>query len=119
MDPISAEDVRDNAISPTLDTAESKNSSRRKILAEATFQDTFPQGCQFSPDGLCLLTAQNNDLLLYNTEFGGRGEDDSSTLAPWKPALTCPAGDSVRAYQWYPHMDSSDPSTCCFIGTAR
>jgi hypothetical protein len=116
MNPTSSvEDVRGSA-SPTIDESESK-SSCRKILVEATFQDTFPQGCQFSPDGLCLLTAQSNELLLYNTEFGR--EDDSNPPPPWNPALKCPAGDSVRSYLWYPHMDSRDPSTCCFVGTAR
>ena len=84
--------------------------STRKI-AEAVVQDTFPQDCRFSPDGLCVLTTQGHELTLYNT--------DSSGTAAWKPALQCPAGDSVRAYEWYPHMDSREPSTCCFVGTAR
>lgn len=101
----------------------------RKVLVKSAFQDdSFPQGCQFSPDGLCVLTAHSNELLLFNTEFGTDegGDDDSltttTTTTPrplWNPALKCPAGDSVRAYQWYPHMNSSDPSTCCFVGTAR
>jgi len=89
-------------------------SFKRKILSEATTQDAFPQGCQFSPDGLCILTAQNHELMLYDTTLT-EGSNDPA----WRPALTSPAGDSVRAYQWYPHMKSSDPATCCFVGAAR
>lgn len=82
----------------------------RKI-AEAVVQESFPQDCRFSPDGLCVLTSRGHELVLYNT--------DSGTTTAWKPALQCPAGDSVRAYEWYPHMDSREPSTCCFVGTSR
>ncbi len=87
--------------------------STRKI-SEAVLQETFPQDCRFSPDGLCVLTSHGHELVLYNTEL----QSDSENTV-WKPALRCPAGDSVRAYEWYPHMDSREPSTCCFVGTAR
>jgi len=73
---------------------------------------TFPQGCKFSPDGLCVLTAQCNQLMLYNTQT-------TATNDEWKAALKCEGGDSVRSYEWYPHMNSSDPSSCCFAGVSR
>jgi telomerase Cajal body protein 1 len=25
----------------------------------------------------------------------------------------------VQSFNWYPHMDSQNPSTCCFVGTSR
>ena len=73
--------------------------------------EVFPQGCQFSPDGLCILTAESNELALYNVEASEGNE--------WNAALRCPAGDAIRDYAFYPHMDSRDPSSCCFLGTAR
>eukprot|EP00934_Nitzschia_sp_Nitz4_P002358 Nitzschia sp. Nitz4//scaffold12_size214221//188803//190141//NITZ4_001533-RA/size214221-augustus-gene-0.37-mRNA-1//-1//CDS//3329535119//2358//frame0 len=81
------------------------------LFAEDTTDGDFPQGCQFSPDGLCILTSVTHNILLYNTVF--------EKVDPWKPVLTCPSGDSVRSFAWYPHMNSSDPSTCCFVGAAR
>mmetsp|Transcript_13316 Transcript_13316/g.37485 ORF Transcript_13316/g.37485 Transcript_13316/m.37485 type:complete len:570 (-) Transcript_13316:1086-2795(-) len=82
----------------------------------------IPQGCQFSPDGTCLLTARANRLELYNTPYEEDVEtdyNDDGTGNDWKPALTCNAGESVRSYAWYPHMKSSDPATCCFLGVSR
>ena len=102
--------------------AETKSSSiQSKIFATAALPDTFPQGCRFSPDGLCVLTAQCHELALYNISVPtGDGDDAEGRQPPtWKPALICPAGDTVRSYEWYPRMDSRDPATCCFLGTAR
>jgi hypothetical protein len=87
-----------------------------------------PKGCQFSPDGTCLLTARANKLELYNTPFEKEEEhkddkDDgsggSSSGGGWEPALICNSGESVRSYAWYPHMKSSDPASCCFLGVSR
>lgn len=86
----------------------------RRILSKARIQreaQPFPQGCQFSPDGLCVLTAESHEIALYNTTF----KEESS----WNAALRCSAGDTVRDYQWYPHMSSQDPSTCCFLACSR
>ena len=74
-------------------------------------EEDFPKGCRFSPDGLCVLTASRNRLLLYNSY--------TPSQTDWKSVLSCETGDSVRSYSWYPHMNSADPSTCCFLGTSR
>ena len=123
--------------------------------------DNFPQGCSFSPDGLCVLTAtaRDNRLRLYNTpplsllplpppppEEGNEqpprsprtaekegqpliatkdctastGDSSSnSSLACWKAALHHQTGDTIRSYSWYPHMNSSDPSTCALLCASR
>ena len=73
--------------------------------------DDFPQGCLFSPDGSCILTSIGKTLRLYNTA-------DAFT-SQWKAALHCPAAESIRSLAWYPHMQSDDPSTCCFLATSR
>ena len=112
--------------------------------------DNFPQGCSFSPDGLCVLTAtaRDNRLRLYNTpplppvtaeqekqegELSTGPADAShdaspsttqqqSTVPPlpsWNAALNYQAGDTIRSYSWYPHMNSSDPTTCAFLCASR
>jgi sugar lactone lactonase YvrE len=95
------------------DDATMQGKTLPRILSEAHFPDChiFPQGCQFSPDGLCILTAESHEFALYNTSLNEGKE--------WRAAFRCPAGDAVRDYAFYPHMDSQDPSTCCFLGTAR
>lgn len=83
------------------------------LIAETKIENDSVQGCQFSPDGLCIATAQGQDVMLYNTLFNATPRDT------WKPVLKCPGGDSVRSYVWYPHMNSSDPSTCCLLSASR
>jgi hypothetical protein len=104
-------------------------------------EDLFPQGCQFSPDGLCVLTSQCHRLLLYNTPVVAASLPTSDTVTDtdattsentkrcissitptattWNPVLDIEAGDKVRSYTWYPHMNSNNPATCCFVATSR
>ncbi|KAG7342070.1 bestrophin, RFP-TM, chloride channel [Nitzschia inconspicua] len=76
--------------------------------------DEFPLGCQFSPDGYCVLTAKRNQLQLYNTPLCKH-----ERTAAWDPVLTYDTGDAVRSYSWYPRMKSSDAASCCFVGVSR
>ena len=80
----------------------------------------FPKGCEFSPDGLCVLTctASDNQLRLYNTP-PVEGGDPSKAPHPWQTSLSAEGGDSVRSYAWYPYMNSSDAGTCCFLAASR
>jgi len=95
-------------------------------------QENYPSTCSFSPDGLALLTKTVADakLRLYNT-FGKSGEneiedrtsnevhDPVSPIRQLTTELTCDGGDAVRSTAWYPHMKSSDPTSCCFLAAAR
>jgi WD40 repeat protein len=98
-----------------------------KCLAESTDilgHDNFPQGCSFSPDGLCIATATAADatLRLYNTQVSMDDDNDESVQQPqqWKTALASTAvGEVVRSYDWYPPMQSTLPATCCLIATGR
>ena len=114
--------------------------------------DNFPQGCSFSPDGLCVLTAtaRDNRLRLYNTPplppataereeqagppsasaacaaaiaINDASSNSSQITVPaapsWNAALSYQAGDTIRSYSWYPHMNSSDPATCAFLCASR
>ena len=88
-----------------------------KLIGESSDirgEGNFPQGCAFSPDGLCVLTAIGSRLRLYNTLRA-----DGDAIQEWKTSLDCQGGDSIRSYDWYPHMKSTEPSTCCFLATSR
>jgi telomerase Cajal body protein 1 len=108
-----------------------------KLLAQSTDvqnTDNFYQGCSFSPDGLCILTstAADGKLRLYNTITHCNEDnvnnndnkpvdvgDDAVAVTDWKTALVSVGGDTVRSYAWYPHMNSNDPASCCFVATRR
>lgn len=137
-----------NVRAKDIDQASTVNSSERSFQLLAQSNDihgdgNFLQGCSFSPDGLCILTHTVADakLRLYNTPLKsseiscnlkhGIADDnsriegvtsDTATIAikqDWTTILTSNCGDSVRSYAWYPLMNSSDPSTCCFIAASR
>eukprot|EP00521_Asterionellopsis_glacialis_P015655 CAMPEP_0195295812 /NCGR_PEP_ID=MMETSP0707-20130614/18113_1 /TAXON_ID=33640 /ORGANISM="Asterionellopsis glacialis, Strain CCMP134" /LENGTH=445 /DNA_ID=CAMNT_0040357133 /DNA_START=264 /DNA_END=1601 /DNA_ORIENTATION=- len=93
-------------------------------------EGNFPKGASFSPDGLCVLTntASDNRLRLYNTppitlgNESEKGEEHGKAnkfFVDWKTALAADGCDSVRSYAWYPHMNSADPSSCCFLSSSR
>jgi hypothetical protein len=88
--------------------------------------ENFPSGCRFSPDGSCIMTYTAGDakLRLYNTPAAEASDKAKGLVAPevnrtWSAALTTSGGNAVRSYDWYPHMKSSDPATCCFVAAAR
>ena len=103
--------------------------------SDITGEGNFPQGCEISPDGLCVLTstAADNLLRLYNVhtapvvdESSAPAESSNETtkveqnqLASWKHCLSAREGDSIRSYCWYPLMNSYHPSTCAFAATSR
>lgn len=100
----------------------------------------FLKGCRFSPDGSCLLTScEENLLYLYETPYSQLTTDDSSSACqPWSPVLRmsvdeldCVApsselhfsslqeGETIYDYQWHPGMQSSNPTSCLFVTTSR
>lgn len=91
--------------------------------------ENFPQGCAFSPDGLCVLTSTAGDsqLRLYNTppppEEGCPDDQQNAAIpdltTPWQAALISQGTDTVRSYEWYPTMASNNPTSCCFLATCR
>ena len=92
-----------------------------KLLAKTvdidrSHDDNFIQGCQFAPDGSCILTCTARDatMRLYNTIWA------QENVVDWKSALKIKnVGDSIRCYDWYPFMKSDDPSTCAFVVASR
>jgi WD40 repeat protein len=109
-------------------TAASPSSSCLAYANDIKGESNFPQGCQFSPDGLCILTSTRADhtLRLYNTppltptsKPEEEEEKETETQSSWNSVLKYQSGDSVRCYNWYPQMNSYDPSSCAFIASSR
>ena len=105
-----------------------KNSGGCKLITQSNDihgDGNFLQGCSFSPDGLCILTHTVADakLRLYNTPLQSSiNNPDTGTTSgerDWTAILSSDCGQSVRCYEWYPQMKSSDPGTCCFIASSR
>lgn len=73
---------------------------------------TFTKDVRWSPDGSCILTADDADSL-YLFEVPGPNTLD------WMPTLKAQEGETIYDYSWYPLMNSSDPATCCFASSSR
>ena len=81
------------------------------------------RGLQWSPDGLCLLTA-SDDKQLRLFELPSELQVESETLAApeqneLSSVLQVRSADSIYDYAWYPFMDSREPATCCFASSCR
>jgi len=72
--------------------------------------NNFLKGVKWSPDGMCLLSnSEDNILRLF----------EPAETPPSGPVLQFVPGDTVFDFEWYPLMRSSDPSTCCLLSTSR
>jgi WD40 repeat protein len=83
-------------------------------LCSASFSSTT-KSIKWSPDGSCLLTADDdNDMHLF--EFPSSPELVSSS---WQKNLAVHEGETIYDFCWYPAMSSSNPITCCFASSSR
>ncbi|ESO92885.1 hypothetical protein LOTGIDRAFT_120154 [Lottia gigantea] len=82
-------------------------------------ENNFIKGCKWSPDGSCLLTNSDDNILrLFNTP--PQIYDGSLLDVPeMKNVLKMKVGETIYDYSWYPLMNSSDPESCCLISTSR
>ncbi|XP_055380391.1 telomerase Cajal body protein 1 homolog isoform X2 [Condylostylus longicornis] len=84
----------------------------------------YLRGCLWSPDGTCVLTAINGEGMqvfelpsdLYQTNVVSKSERELNDLAP---AVIVPESGTVYDYNWFPQMNSNDPSTCCWIASRQ
>ena len=93
---------------------------------EAPLANNCLKGVKWAPDGTCLLTASEDQMLrLFELPA-----DDEPTEADAAAGTSPPStelrsvvrareGDSIYDYDWYPAMDSSQPLTCCFVSACR
>ncbi|KAK3749961.1 hypothetical protein QZH41_013858, partial [Actinostola sp. cb2023] len=73
-----------------------------------------------SPDGTCLLTnSDDNVLRLFNLPAELYTSLSSDNLTEMSSVLKTKEGETVYDYCWYPYMSSLDSDTCCFISTSR
>ncbi|XP_053319884.1 telomerase Cajal body protein 1 [Spea bombifrons] len=81
--------------------------------------ENFLKGCKWAPDGSCILTnSDDNVLRIYNlpTELYTGSWD---TLEEMSAVLRMAEGDTIYDYCWYPRMSSSDPDTCFVASSSR
>lgn len=81
-------------------------------LSEASKpSNNFLKGVKWSPDGACLLSnSDDNVLRLFEPALSGSAPRSVLRFLP---------GDTVFDYEWYPLMNSSNPATCCLVSTSR
>lgn len=84
--------------------------------------ENFTKGCQWSPDGTCLLVpAEDFRIRVYDLpkEMYNNKIPPELPLENLKPALSVREGGLIYDSCWYPLMNSWDPATCCFLSTSR
>jgi WD40 repeat protein len=86
-------------------------------------RNNFTKGVKFSPDGSCLLT-NSDDNVLRIFEVPAAPAPAATTPEPcagpsMASTLRSTEGETIYDFCWYPHMDPYKPETCCFLSTSR
>eukprot|EP00242_Pyramimonas_sp_CCMP2087_P004178 CAMPEP_0198217554 /NCGR_PEP_ID=MMETSP1445-20131203/64622_1 /TAXON_ID=36898 /ORGANISM="Pyramimonas sp., Strain CCMP2087" /LENGTH=371 /DNA_ID=CAMNT_0043894293 /DNA_START=240 /DNA_END=1351 /DNA_ORIENTATION=+ len=81
--------------------------------------NNFLKGAVWSPDGSCLLSNCDNNVLHVYDLPSDCMESEPQPLDGFSSALDIKEGESVYDYCWYPQMSASEPATCCFATTSR
>ncbi|CAG8742628.1 250_t:CDS:10, partial [Racocetra persica] len=84
-------------------------------------EGNFFKTAKWSPDGTCILTSSNDNILRY---FGNNLNKLNMIVIniaeqDMEPAIYSHSGESVYECCWYPQMSSQDPSTCFFLVSSR
>ncbi|KAJ1456152.1 hypothetical protein M885DRAFT_183950 [Pelagophyceae sp. CCMP2097] len=96
-----------------------------RVLEADEFGASITKGVAWSPDGTCLLTASDDDVVrLFEVPqqvLDAAPAEGGAVSAPraWPSTLKCCEGETVYDYAWYPQMHSSNPVSCCFLSTSR
>ena len=101
----------------------------RKLIAKHEFSHNkntnYTRGCLFSPDGLCILTYNDdNTVRLFEPPSENKSpvkivEDGEESILNIEAAVTIPIAGPIYDVDWYPLLNSSDPGTCCLAVTAQ
>jgi WD40 repeat protein len=93
--------------------------------------DNFLRSSAFSPDGSTILSySEEKNINIYSlnplllSKYNYYAGSTSNFLCESNDCLlshnsTIQAGESIYDAKWYSHMNANDPSTNCFITTAR
>lgn len=88
-----------------------------------TRKQHYLNGCQFSPDGTCLLTSVNGDGMhvveLPRDLYIADALQFDRPLDILQTAVFVKNGGTVYDYCWYPFMNSQAPETCCWLSTQQ
>ena len=89
----------------------------------------FVKSLQFSPDGLCTISAtENNDAVICSLSedcvrnlsyYGSANNSLDNNVSHSRIEATIPIGEAIYDLKWYPGMQSSNPDSKCFISTSR
>ncbi|XP_076634840.1 telomerase Cajal body protein 1 homolog [Colletes latitarsis] len=100
-----------------------------KLLCEATREyqpselyENFTKGCQWSPDGTCLLVSSEDfRIRIYELPRELYCEKIPQNLSSinFPAVLTVKEGGLIYDTCWYPFMNSWESATCCFLSTSR
>ena len=86
-------------------------------------QNNYTRGCLFSPDGLCVLTYNEDNIIrLFDCPQDNEVADilkSANEDVQWQPALSVPVAGPIYDVDWYPLMNSADPVTCCLAVTSQ
>ena len=98
-----------------------KNCLALKVIQIIIFRlDNYLRGCSWAPDGLCILSNSNDNILrLFNLPSGLLTGQLDNVEPEMKAILRIPEGEAIYDYSWWPLMNSMDPPTCCFVSTAK
>ena len=123
-------DNTNNESVSTCNTA--PNSCRTKVVAKRQIakhefstnkQNNYTRGCLFSPDGLCVLTYNEDNIIrLFDCPQDNEITDilkSANGDVQWQPALSIRVAGPIYDVDWYPLMNSADPATCCLAVTAQ
>ncbi|KAL0122819.1 hypothetical protein PUN28_007477 [Cardiocondyla obscurior] len=93
-----------------------------KEYQSTNLYENFTKGCQWSPDGTCLLVPSEDFKIrvfeLPRELYSGKIPSDFIETN-FTPALTVKEGGLIYDTCWYPFMNSWKPETCCFLSTSR
>ncbi|XP_019863266.1 PREDICTED: telomerase Cajal body protein 1-like [Amphimedon queenslandica] len=123
----SGEETRDNATPTEVTNTELYElESEPQLLVETKNEfmkneDNYFRGCKWSPDGTCILTCNNDNILrLYNLPdelYSSPFPDD--ILPEMVPVVSAREGEIIYDYAWFPRMSSHDYATCCFASSSK
>lgn len=100
-----------------------------KLLCAATEEykpsekcENYTKGCQWSPDGTCIMVpCEDFRIRIYELPKELYSENPSTNLSSseLRPALCIKEGGLIYDSCWYPHMNSWNPATSCFLSTSQ
>ncbi|XP_062368147.1 telomerase Cajal body protein 1 [Cinclus cinclus] len=81
--------------------------------------ENFLRGCKWAPDGSCVLTCSNDNVLRIFDLPLPLGPPPGLPLPELAPAVQVAEGDTIYDFTWYPLMNSSQPATCLVASSSR